>query len=71
MFLFARKFLISRLLLREEIRAMCSISKKQLVITQVPLCKQEMIIQYSAKVFFFFWEQVLCHCDSPKTRSHS
>lgn len=52
MFLFARKFLISRLLLREEIRAMCSISKKQLIITQVPLCKQEMIIQYSAKVFF-------------------
>lgn len=70
MFLFARKFLISHLLLREEIRAMCSISKKQLVITQVPLCKQEMIIQYSAKVFFF-WEQVFCHCDSPKTRSHS
>lgn len=39
--MFEREFLISHFfLLREEIRVTCSISKKQLVITQVPLCKQ-------------------------------
>lgn len=61
MFLFARQCLISHFFfIREEIRATCSISKKQLVITQVPLCKQATRRQYQSQGCFFLdgWEPV-------------
>lgn len=50
-------------LLREQVKAMCSISKKQVVITQVPLWKQAMSLQCQG----FVWERCPCFTESLKS----